>query len=81
MAITFPIKEYVATVQNTSGQPVSQYLQHGFCLPDEVIELPTGTEFANGSDVTVIGGGTVYHYNAAAEMWVDFLASSEEAGT
>lgn len=79
MAITFPIKEYVATLQDTSGQPVSQYLQHGFCLPDEVSELPTGAEFANGSDVTVIGGGTVYHYNAAAETWVDFLAPSEEA--
>ncbi len=55
------------------SQAMPCYRLEGHCLPEDVGSLPTGPSVYNGSEVTVIGAGTVLHYDADGGEWVDFV--------
>lgn len=49
------------------------YYYKGHCLPSEVSALPTGAGVYNGSEMTLIGGANVVHYDAENQTWTPFV--------
>lgn len=78
MAITYIEKKLIHYVGAGEGM-IPCYYYKGYCLPSEVASLPTGAGVYNGSEMTLIGGADMVHYEADSEEWVNFIGGGGNA--
>lgn len=69
-------KTFVGNEETVNGViPCYKYVGH--CLPTDITKLPVGPGIYNGSEVTIMGNGTVFHYDAENAEWINFLGGDE----